>query len=340
MRESVSLDSIFKGTGEIWKARQRIVTLAEKTPLVLNTALTDLLGVEIYLKLEYLQPTGAFKLRGAANKILSLGEEERQSGVATFSTGNHGLAVAYVARQLEIPAAVFISHRVPRVKADNLRKMGANLVIHGDNQDDAEEHCFRKAGEEGWTIINPFDDPMVIAGQGTIGLELLEQQPDLDTVIVPLSGGGLISGIALALKKSNPDLRVIGVSMDGSPVMYHSLKAGKPVVMEEKDTLADSLLGGIGLDNRYTFPMVKEYVDNVVLVGEEAIAKAMALLFKVSRAAVEGAAATPLAALSEHQIALPGSKIGLIITGNNVDSRTFLNVTKKYLEQEKGDLHD
>ncbi len=340
MRESNFPGSFLTGTSEIWKARQRIAGLVERTPLVMNSALNDLFGAKIYLKLEYLQPTGAFKLRGAANKILSLKEEERQRGVATFSTGNHGLAVAYVAKQLGIPAAVFISRRVPQVKADNLRRMGANLVVHGDNQDDAEEFCFRKAGEEGWNVINPFDDPMVIAGQGTIGLELLEQEPELDTVVVPLSGGGLISGIALALKINQPDLRVIGVSMEGSPVMYHSLKADKPVVLKEKDTLADSLLGGIGLDNKYTFSIVKEYVDDVVLVSEEAIAKAMALFFKVSRAAVEGAAATPVAALTEHQVASRGRKTALIITGNNIDSFNFLNVVGKYIEPEKGYNND
>ncbi len=340
MRESNFPKSFLTGTSEIWKARQRIAGLAVKTPLVMNSALTDLFGAEIYLKLEYLQPTGAFKLRGAANKILSLDEEERQSGVATFSTGNHGLAVAYVAKQLGIPAAVFISRRVPQVKADNLRRMGADLVVHGDNQDDAEEYCFRKAGEEGWNVINPFDDPMVIAGQGTIGLELLEQEPELDTVIVPLSGGGLISGIALALKINQPDLRVIGVSMEGSPVMYHSLKAGKPVVLKEKDTLADSLLGGIGLHNEFTFPIVREYVDDVVLVSEESIAKAMTLLFKASRAAVEGAAATTVAALTEHQAVSQGRKTALVITGNNIDSFTFLNVVRKYLEPEKGEKND
>lgn len=340
MSESNIPGSFLTGTSEIWKARQRIAGLAEKTTLVMNAALSELFGAEIYLKLEYLQPTGAFKLRGAANKILSLNEEERQRGVATFSTGNHGLAVAYVAKQLGIPATVFISSRVPQVKADNLRRMGAELVVQGDNQDDAEEFCFRKAGEEGWSVINPFDDLMVIAGQGTIGFELLEQEPKLDTVVVPLSGGGLISGIALALKINKPDLRVIGVSMEGSPVMYHSLKAGKPVVLEEEDTLADSLLGGIGLDNKYTFSIVREYVDEVVLVSEKAIAKAMALLFKVSRTAVEGAAATSLAALSEHQIAVPGSKIGLVITGNNIDSLTFLNVAGKYLEPEREDNND
>ena len=331
MGENPNSKDVFSGTGEIWQARRRIAGLVSKTPLVHSAGWSERYNASIYLKLECLQPTNAFKLRGAANKILSLSPEEQNRGVATFSTGNHGLAVAYVARSLGIKAAVFLSQRVPANKVQNLRAMGAEPVIYGESQDEAEEHCFRKSEQEGWTVINPFDDLRVIAGQGTIGLELLEQLPELDTVIVPVSGGGLISGIALALKNNQPGLKVIGVSMEGSPVMYHSLRAGKPVELKEKDTLADSLLGGIGLDNRYTFSIVRDYVDQLLLVSEEAIAGAMASIFKEKRLAVEGAAATPLAALEVHCPVEPGSNVALIISGNSVDAARFMQVVSKHL---------
>ncbi len=322
---------LFSGAGEIWKARKRIAYLAGKTPLVCSAGLSKSYRASIYLKLEFIHPTKSFKLRGAANKILSLTDEDRRRGVATFSTGNHGLAVAHVAGKLGIPAAIFISERVPEVKVNNLRALGANLVIYGDNQDDAEDYCYKKAKEEDWVVVKPFDDPMVIAGQGTIGLEILEQLPDLDTVIVPLSGGGLISGIALALKSSLPQIRMIGVSMEGSPVMYHSLKEGKPVNLKEKDTLADSLLGGIGLDNRYTFSIVKNFVDEVVLVSEEAIAAGMASLFREERIAVEGAAATTVAVLDEHKLIGPESRVALVLSGNNIDGRSFMETIDSHL---------
>jgi len=331
MGEKPNSKDVFSGTGEIWQARQRIAGLVNRTPLVYSAGWSERYNASIYLKLEYLHPTNSFKLRGAANKILSLDPEERERGVATFSTGNHGLAVAYVARSLEIPAAVFLSQRVPQNKVQNLRAMGAEPVIYGDSQDEAEEYCFRKSEQEGWTVIKPFDDPQVIAGQGTIGLELLEQLPEIDTAIVPVSGGGLISGIALALKNNRPGMKIIGVSMEGSPVMYHSLRAGKPVELKETDTLADSLLGGIGLNNRYTFAIIRDYVDRLLLVSEAAIARAMADIFKEKRIAVEGAAATGLAALEEHRPVETGSNVALIISGNSVDASSFMRLVSEYL---------
>lgn len=323
---------LFPGAGEIWKARKRITGLAGETPLLYSAGLSKVYRASVYLKLEYIQPTGSFKLRGAASKILSLKQEEQNQGVATFSTGNHGLAVAYVAGKMGIPAAIFISERVPEVKVNNLRALGANLIIYGENQDDAEEYCYKKAEEEDWVVVKPFDDPLVIAGQGIIGLELLEQLPDLDTVVVPLSGGGLISGIAIAIKTAFPHLQVIGVSMKGSPAMYHSLIADRPVNLKEKSTLADSLLGGIGLDNKYTFSIVQKYVDEVVLVSEEAIAEGMADLFRSERIVVEGAAATTVAVLAERKLIEPNSRVVLILSGNNIDSLSFIKAIGGYLK--------
>ncbi|MDX1636225.1 MAG: pyridoxal-phosphate dependent enzyme, partial [Marinobacter sp.] len=211
---------------DIYRARRTIASLVRQTPLLPSLGLRQRLGVPAYLKAETLQETGSFKVRGAANKILNLDREAQRRGVVTASTGNHGRAVAYVAGQMGIPAVVCLSERVPADKVDALRRLGAELVIEGEGQDEAVARAEQLRDTRGLSLVHPFDDPLVIAGQGTIGLELLEILPEPDTVLVPLSGGGLIAGIALALKSVSPDTHVIGVSMEGSPVMYHSLEAG------------------------------------------------------------------------------------------------------------------
>lgn len=320
---------------EVWKARQRISPLISRTPIIKSSYLSELSGASIYLKLETLQETGAFKVRGAANKILSLTPEERERGVTTFSTGNHGMAVAHIAGQLGIKAVICISDRVPQVKVDAIRRLGGQIEVTGNSQDDAEKHCRYLENEHGLTVIQPFDDREIIAGQGTIGLELLEDLPDIDTAIIPLSGGGLLSGIGLALKATDPSINVIGVSMEQSAVMYESLSKGKPVILEEEDTLADSLLGGIGLDNRYTFDMVGTCMDQALLVPEEAIANAMAVMLDKHRIVAEGAAAAGVAALLENKSVISGKNIAVIISGNNVDLSVLMDVTQKYQQLNK-----
>lgn len=282
----------------------------------------------VHFKLENLQPTRAFKLRGAANKIDRLAPADRERGVITVSTGNHGRAVAHVARASGIPAVVCISEEVPRDKVKAIQELGAELVIRGHSQDQAFEQAAVLQDERGLTMVPPFDDPDIIAGQGTIGLELLEDLPEVDTVLVPLSGGGLIAGIALALKSANPAVRVIGVSMERAPVMYNSLKSGKPVLMPEEDTLADSLRGGIGLDNRYTFRLVRQMVDDVVLVSEEEIARAMAFAFYHHHLVLEGAGAVGIAALLSNKAEAIGRHIALVLSGGNVDMELFFDVLK------------
>lgn len=316
---------------DVWAARKRISSLVSKTPLIKSLMLSEETGASVFLKLETVHQTGSFKIRGAVNKVLSLTPEEQRRGIATFSTGNHGLAVAYVAQRLGIPAVVCVSERVPPVKVEALRRLGASVRVYGQSQDDAEAYCYQLEKEQGLTVVKPFDDPWVIAGQGTIGLELLEDLPEIDTAIVPLSGGGLLAGIAMALKSNDPAIRVVGVSTARCAAMYESLRAGRPVVVPEEDRLADALLGGIGQDNRYTFRMVKEYVDEVALVSEEEIAEGMAYLFRRHRLVVEGAAATGVAALVHRKVAPPGSNIAIIISGNNVDLSAFCRVTQKYL---------
>ncbi|MBO8162140.1 MAG: hydroxyectoine utilization dehydratase EutB [Brevibacillus sp.] len=319
---------------DIYEARTRINRIVRRTPLVFSHALSADTGASIHLKLENLQDIGAFKVRGAANKILSLTVEERQRGVTTFSTGNHGLAVAFVANTLGIPAAICISNRVPKAKVERIRRYHARVEIIGQSQDEASDHCRKLQSEQGLTIIDPFDDPHVISGQGTIGLEIIEDLPRLDKIIIPLSGGGLLSGIALAVKSIDPKIKVIGVSMKKAAVMYESLKAGKPLLLPEEDTLADSLLGGIGLENQYTFQMTKQLMDEVYLVSEEEIAKGMAYMLENHRMIVEGAAATCIAAIREHGIVQPGEHVACIMSGCNVDLSLVMEIAEKYANQQ------
>ncbi len=315
---------------DIWVARRRIAPYIRHTPLVRSPHLSDAIGTDAYLKLENLQDIGAFKIRGAANKILSLDSAERARGVTTFSTGNHALAVSSVARSLGVRAVICVSNRVPSVKIDAIRRYGAEIRVHGASQDDAEALCRRLAYEEGMTIVSPFDDPEVIAGQGTIALELFEDLPDLDMVVVPTSGGGLISGIAIGVKATHRYAIVCGVSMEQGAAMRASIDAGRPVVLEEVDTLADSLLGGIGSNNKYTFSLVRDLVNDIVLIPEIAIANGMDFLFRYHRIAVEGAAATGVGALLCGAIRVTsGHRVAVIITGCNVDHDAFLKAIRQ-----------
>ncbi|MGH6944491.1 MAG: hydroxyectoine utilization dehydratase EutB [Geminicoccaceae bacterium] len=311
---------------DVYRARAAIARFVRRTPLVRSNALAERTGRAVHLKLESVQETGAFKLRGAFNRLLALSEEERAKGVIAVSTGNHARAVAYAARTLGLRATVFMSSLVPRHKVDAVRAEGADVRIEGQTQDEAEEAARRLAAEERLTFVSPFDDPLVIAGQGTLGLEILEDLPEVDTVLVPLSGGGLIGGIALALKSASPAIRVVGVSMERGPAMYESLKAGRPVPVEEEASLADSLGGGIGRDNRYTFALVRDLVDEVVLVGEDAIAAAMAHAYWQEQLVLEGGAAVGIAALLEGKVARLGQRVAILLSGRNVDMQAFSEI--------------
>jgi len=304
----------------IFEARQRIASMALKTPSIYSDILSRRTGKEIYLKLESIQTTGSFKIRGAANTLLSLSAEQKERGVITFSTGNHGRAVAYVARKLGLRAVICLSNRVPQYRLDAMRKLGADVVQHGESQDEAYDHALELQRKQRLTMIQAFDDPLIIAGHGTIGLEILEDLPGADTVIVPLSGGGLIAGTALALKTVNPNIRIVGVSMEVAPAMYHCIRAGKPVEIEEKDSLADALLGGIGLDNQYTFPLVQKLVDDIVLVTEDEIADAMFFAFEQQRLVIEGAAAVGIAMLLAGKDNSSGRQTVVVLSGSNVDT--------------------
>jgi len=311
---------------DVYRARAAIAPWVRRTPLVRSEALARARGRSVHLKLETLQETGAFKLRGATNRLLALSAAERERGVVAVSTGNHARAVAHAAKRLGVPAAVFMSTLVPGNKVEAVRALGAEVRIAGDSQDAAEAAARRLAAEQSRVFVSPFEDPWVIAGQGTIGLELLEELPDLDTVLVPLSGGGLIGGIALALKSADRAIRVIGVSMERGAAMHASLRAGRPVEVAEAPSLADSLGGGIGLDNRYTFALVRDLVDQVVLVSEDEIAAAMAHCYWHEQQIVEGGGAVGIAALLAGQVDAPGGRIVVVLSGRNVDLRRFTEI--------------
>jgi len=309
---------------DVFQASQRIRTTVQRTPLIKSNWLSEFTGSEIYLKLECLQTTGSFKLRGATNKILSLNEAEKQRGVIAVSSGNHGRAVAYVARKHGLPAVICVSETVPRNKVSAIQDLGAEVIITGKTYDEATADAMQIQRERGLTMIHPFDDPEVIAGQGTIGLEIMDQLPDIDTVIVPLSGGGLLGGIALTLKSIHPAIQTIGVSMDKGAAMFESLKAGRVVEIVEEVSLADALIGGLGPDNRYTFKINQKHVDSTILVSEQEIAMGMAFALEKEHLVVEGGGAVGIAALLKGKVTDLGKKAALVISGSNVSLSTLL----------------
>ncbi len=305
-------------------AAKTIRGIAIETPMIPSPFLSEMSGQPVLLKLESMQPMGAFKLRGAANALLNL--PKGVTGVACCSTGNHGRGVAYAAKKLGLRAVICMSELVPRTKVDGIRALGAEVRIIGQSQDDAQAEVEGLVASDGLTEVSPFDDPFVIAGQGTIALEMLAQNPDLATLIVPLSGGGLAGGIALAAKALKPTIRIIGVTMENGPAMHASIRAGHPVEVSEVGSLADSLGGGIMPDNRYTLDLCRALIDATVLVSEDQIYRAMQTLFFEDRLVAEGASCVGIAAL-QSRIVTPGDgPIGLVISGRNVDTRMFADI--------------
>lgn len=299
-----------------------------RTPLVESQPLSKLTGSETYLKLENLQKTGSFKLRGATNKIKSLEPGTLAKGVITVSSGNHGLAVSYVARELGIPAYVSLSSATTEHKVAAIRNMGAEVLMEGDTYDEAAAVADQKKSDLNLTMIHPFDDPAIIAGQGTIGLEIIEDYPEIDTVVVPLSGGGLMSGIALALKTIRPSIHVVGVSMEHGPAMVESLKAGRIVEVDEQPSLADALVGGLGNENHYTINLVKKYVDETVLVSEDEIAVGMVLTLEQHHQVLEGGGAVGIAALMAKKVRHLGKHVVIVASGGNASLPTLIDLAQ------------
>ena len=303
---------------QIRAARERIAGKIERTPTVPSPVLSERMGVPVYLKLEHRQTTGSFKLRGASNAIASLSTEEKRRGVVAASTGNHGRGLAYAAKREGVSATICMSRLVPENKLDEIRRLGAQIRIVGESQDDAQVEVDRLAAEDGLVMVPPFDHAAVIAGQGTLGLEVMEDVPDAALILVPLSGGGLAAGIAAAAKAINPATRVIGISMARGAAMKVSLDAGRPVPVQELPTLADSLGGGIGLDNRLTFAMCRDLLDDVILLTEEEIAAGIRHAYEHEREILEGAGAVGIAALLAGKVK-PTGPAALILSGRNIE---------------------
>jgi threonine dehydratase len=320
---------------DIYEARRTIGGTVLRTPLVGAPGLGGPRS-EVALKLEHLQPTGSFKIRGATNKVANLMRAGRPRGLVTSSSGNHGRAVSYAGRRFGLEATVFLSSTVPEYKRRAIVRAGGTVVVGGDSFDAATEAAVAMAEERGLTLVHPFDDPLVIAGQGTIGLEVLEDEPDVETILIPLSGGGLAAGVAIAVKAANPDIRVIGVSMDGGAAMAESVRAGRVVEVREAPTLADALVGGLGDDNELTFPIVRRLVDEFVLLTEEEILHGMAHALAELHLVLEGAGAVGVAAVLANRVPDLGSHAVVILSGGNVDHATLMRAAERARSLDEG----
>jgi threonine dehydratase len=318
---------------DVYQARRRIQPWIRSTPQVASSSLSEMTGGEVSLKLEHLQTTGSFKLRGATNAVLALDDERRVKGVVGVSTGNHGRGLAHAAAAAGIRCVICMSELVPANKVDGIRALGAEVRIVGRSQDDAQHEVDRLVAEQGMVVLPPFDHRDIIAGQGTLALEIMEDAPDVETVLVPLSGGGLISGMAVMLKAVNPGLRIVGISMERGAAMIESQRAGKPVLVEELPTLADSLGGGIGLDNEYTFAIVRDLVDDLITLSEREIAAAIRHAYWLEGQVIEGSGSVGIAALLAGKVDRPGRAVALL-SGGNID----MKLHKRLIDGEDVDI--
>ena len=315
---------------DIVRAEKIISKHIVTTPVVQSKALSAAIGEQIYLKLENQQITGSFKIRGAINAISNLNQAQKKAGVVTLSTGNHGRGLAFAANLMKIKCIICMSELVPINKIEGIKALGAEVRLIGANQDEAQLEADRLSIEEGMTYISPFDNIDVIAGQGTLGLEIHRQIPELNFAFVPLSGGGLICGVAKALKGLNKKLKVIGVSMDRGAAMYEAQKAGKPIFVKEEESLADALTGGIGLDNKYTFELTKQLVDEIILVSEKEIADGIHFAYWHESQIVEGAGAVAIASLLNKKFKPNGPSVALMC-GRNINTEKHFNlISGKY----------
>lgn len=301
-------------------ARKNAGDHVRRTPVLTSETLSRHVNAEVVLKAEMFQKAGSYKVRGPLNVIAHMSEEQKARGFICASAGNHAQGVARAAAIYGVPAVVVMSTAAKQAKIDATRGYGAEVVIHGADWDDAYARSLEIMQERGLTYIHPFDDPLLIAGQGGVGLEFIEDEPDLDTVIVPIGGGGLISGCAMAIKAINPNVRIIGVEAKGSPGMYQSLRSdlSSPITLDSIGPMIDGLV--VRKVGDYTLRVVREFVDNIVLVEERDIFDAIIWIMERLKVVAEGAAAAPVAALLSRQIDVaPGSKVGCVLSGGNLD---------------------
>lgn len=309
---------------DIKTAREIISNGVNKTPLIHSNYLSSYCGGSVYLKLENQQITNSFKIRGALNRMSKLSPDERRRGVVTASSGNHAQAVARVAELLNISAKIFVPENTSQTKLDKIKKYNAEIVLYGD-YDEVETKAREVAAKEELTYISPYNDAGIIAGQGTVGLEILEDLPNVDTIIAAVGGGGLISGIAIAVKTINPNVKVIGVQSKAAATVHESLKAGKIVSIEEGKSFAEGLLGGIE-QGAITFEMIRMYVDDLVVVEEETIKNAIKLLWENEKQVTEGAGAIAIAPILENQDKFNGKNVVSVISGGNIEENLFQKI--------------
>ncbi len=324
-RPSISL-------ADVVAARERVRGAIYYSPCPHSQMLSALTGQQVYLKLENLQMTGSFKERGALNRIAMLTPEQAARGVVAASAGNHAQGVAYHATKRGIRALIVMPLATPLVKVTATRGFGAEVVLHGANYDEACEEATRLCAAEGMTFIHPFDDAIVMAGQGTIGLELLEQVPRLEAVVVPIGGGGLIGGIACAIKESRPDVRVIGVQTSRLPSMLAARLAGHPVTVDPATTIADGI--AVRRAGDVTLPVVERYVDEIVTVDEDEIASAILVLLEREKTLAEGAGAAALAALLQKKTSLNSAHTAVMVGGGNIDVTLLSRIIERGLVQD------
>jgi len=318
---------------DIRAARERIAEGVPATPCRRSHRLSGHCAAQVWLKLENLQLTGSFKERGALNKMLMLGDAQRAAGVIAASAGNHAQAVAHAARLLGIRATIVMPETAPLTKVRGTQAFGAEVVLHGASYGEAFERANALEREHGYTFIHAFDDPAVIAGQGTIGLELLEQIPDLDVAVVPVGGGGLIAGVAVAIKALRPQVRIVGVQTERMPAMHRSLAAGHVEALRSASTIADGI--SIARVGTHTFPIIQRHVESVHIVSEDAIASAIMRLLEGDKTLAEGAGAVGVASLYDGQIALDAdARVGVVISGGNIDMTRLAVVLERGLESD------
>jgi threonine dehydratase len=317
------------GIHDIQTAMGRIREAIRISPCTHSETFSALTGNVIFLKLDNQQRTGAFKERGALNKLLTLTAEERAQGVIAASAGNHAQGVAYHAGRQGIRASIYMPLPTPLTKVSATRAYGAEVVLHGTNYDEAFEEAVKQTREQHLTLIHAFDDDAVIAGQGTLGLEILKQQPDIDVVIAPIGGGGLIGGIACAVKETNPAIKVFGVQPAKIASMKAAIAQGRPVTLSAATTIADGI--AVRRAGERTFPLVQKYVDDIVTVEEEEIANAILLLLEREKTLAEGAGAASIAAVLNRKLPLEGKKVAVLVCGGNIDVTLLSRIIERGL---------
>ena len=314
---------------DVKQALGRIRDSIYLSPCALSAAFTTLTGNSVYLKLDNLQRTGAFKERGALNKLLTMTEIERRNGVVAASAGNHAQGVSYHAGRQGIRAVIVMPLPTPLIKVSATRGYGAEVILHGANYDEAFDEALRKSRQDGLTLVHAFDDDAVIAGQGSLGLEILQQVPDVEAVVVPIGGGGLIGGIACAIKESNPKVKMFGVQPSRLPSMKVAVAEGTPVTISPAATVADGIAVRRAGDR--TLPLVQKYVDDIVTVDEEEIANAILLLLEREKTLAEGAGAAAIASLLNHKLPLTGKKVAVLVCGGNIDVTLLSRIIERGL---------